>query len=229
MLAQNQGREHPLFGLGQAKEGRGPLGERLQRLFFRSRRGHVARRERRPHFHGARPASPPAPGQRDKRPAQPCGKPRPGARLQNTPQLGKSMSTDTNATSLPASSFGDAFVRAGRKDEAAIWFRRALAADPGHVEAACGLVALLLERRSLAEAIETLEACLRRKPFNVRLLAEQRRIGLALYNENKWREAEPWLRKALELESWDENLNNIYARVCERAFPGDSYPRCNDP
>jgi tetratricopeptide (TPR) repeat protein len=139
------------------------------------------------------------------------------------------MSTYTKADSWQASSFGDAFVRAGRRDEAAIWFRRALAADPGDVEAACGLVALLLERRSLAEAIETLEACLRRKPFNVRLLVEQRRIGLALYSENLWREAEPWLQKALELESWDENLNNIYSRVRERACPRDIYPRRNDP
>ena len=111
------------------------------------------------------------------------------------------MSTYTKANSWPVSPFGDAFVQAGRKDEAAIWFRRALAADPGDVEAACGLVALLLDRRSLPEAIETLEACLRRKPFNVRLLAEQRRIGLALYNESLWQQAEPWLRKALELES----------------------------
>jgi tetratricopeptide (TPR) repeat protein len=131
------------------------------------------------------------------------------------------MSTDTNANSWLASSPGDAFAQAGRKDEAAIWFRRALAADPGDVEAACGLVGLLLERRSLAEAIGVLEDCLRRKPFNVRLLAEQRRIGLALYRENLWREAEPWLRKALELESWDENLNNVYSRVRERADPRD--------
>jgi tetratricopeptide (TPR) repeat protein len=132
------------------------------------------------------------------------------------------MSTYTKADSWQASSFGDAFVRAGRKDEAAIWFRRALAVDPGDVEAACGLVALLLERRSLAEAIETFEACLRRKPFNVRLLAEQRRIGLALHSANLWREAEPWLKKALELESWDENLNVIYARVREVAYPKDN-------
>jgi len=132
------------------------------------------------------------------------------------------MSTYTKANSWSASSPGDAFVQSGRKDEAAIWFRRALAADPGDVEAACGLVTLLLEQRSLAEAIKTLEACLRRKPFNVRLLAEQRRIGLALYSENLWREAEPWLQKALELESWDENLNNIYSRVHERAYPKDS-------
>ena len=131
------------------------------------------------------------------------------------------MSTYTKANSWSARSFGDAFLQAGRKDEAAIWFRRALAADPGDVEAACGLVALLLERRALAEAIETLEVCLRRKPFNVRLLAEQRRIGLALYSENLCREAEPWLQKALELESWDENLNNVYSRVRERASPND--------
>ena len=158
-----------------------------------------------------------------------CGNPRPGARLQNTIQLGQSMSTYTKANSWSARSFGDAFMQASRKDEAAIWFRRALAADPGDVEAACGLVALLLERRALAEAIETLEACLRCKPFNVRLLAEQRRIGLALYNENLWREAEPWLRKALELELWDENLNNIYSRVRERACHRDIYPRRNSP
>jgi tetratricopeptide (TPR) repeat protein len=127
------------------------------------------------------------------------------------------MSTFPNVNSWAGSAPGDAFLQSGRKDEAAAWFRRALAADPGDVEAACALVALLLERRSLAEAIETLKACLRRKPFNVHLLAEQRRIGLALYNENLWREAEPWLRKALELESWDENLNNIYSRVYELA------------
>jgi len=157
-----------------------------------------------------------------RRPAEPCGNPRPGARLQNTLQLGQSMSTYTKANSWPASSFGDAFVQAGRKDEAALWFGRALGADPGDVEAACGLITLLLDRRSLAEAIATLEACLRRKPFNVRLLAEQRRIGLALYSENLLQEAEPWLQKALELESWDENLNNIYSRVHELAYPKDN-------
>jgi tetratricopeptide (TPR) repeat protein len=119
------------------------------------------------------------------------------------------MKTNSWSTRSP----GDAFVQSGRRDEAAIWFRKTLATNPGDVEAACGLVRLLLDQRSLVEAIETLEGCLRRNPFNVRLLAEQRRIGIALYNENQWEDAEPWLRKALELEPWDVTLASANSRV----------------
>ena len=108
---------------------------------------------------------------------------------------------------------GDAFLQSGRKDEAAIWFRKSLAADPADVDAGCGLVMLLLDERFLREAIEILDDCLRRNPFNLRLLAQQRRIGLALYNENLWEDAEPWLRKALELEPWDVSLVNAYSCV----------------
>jgi tetratricopeptide (TPR) repeat protein len=131
------------------------------------------------------------------------------------------MSAYTKANSWSASSPGDAFVQSGRKDEAAIWFRKTLATDPGDVEAACGLVALLLEQRSLAEAIGILRGCLLHNPFNVRLLAEQKRIGLALYHENLWQEADPWLQKALELEPWDENLNSVYSRVHSAGLPKD--------
>jgi tetratricopeptide (TPR) repeat protein len=119
------------------------------------------------------------------------------------------MKTNSRSTRSP----GDAFAQSGRRDEAAIWFRKTLAANPGDVEAACGLVKLLLDQRSLVEAIEALEGCLRLEPFNVRLLAEQRRIGLALYNENLWEDAEQWLRKALELEPWDFALASAYSRV----------------
>jgi tetratricopeptide (TPR) repeat protein len=126
------------------------------------------------------------------------------------PALGHSM---TKANFWSAISLGDAFVQSGRKDEAAIWFRKALAADSADVDAACGLVTLLLDQRFLAEAIETLECCLRRNPFNLRLLAQQRRIGLALYDEKLWEDAEPWLQKALELEPWDVTLVNAYSRV----------------
>jgi len=123
------------------------------------------------------------------------------------------MSTHTKANFWSAISLGDAFVQSGRKDEAAIWFRKTLAADPADVDAACGLVTLLLDQRLLAEAIQTLEGCLRRNPFNLRLLAQQRRIGLALYNEKLWEDAEPWLQKALELEPWDVILVNAYSCV----------------
>jgi tetratricopeptide (TPR) repeat protein len=119
------------------------------------------------------------------------------------------MKTNSCSTRSP----GDAFAQSGRRDEAAIWFKKTLATNPGDVEAACGLVKLLLDQRSLAEAIDTLEGCLLRSPFNVRLLAEQRRIGLALYNENLWEDAEPWLRKALELEPWDVTLASAYSRA----------------
>jgi tetratricopeptide (TPR) repeat protein len=119
------------------------------------------------------------------------------------------MKTNSWSTRSP----GDAFAQSGRRDEAAIWFKKTLATNPGDVEAACGLVKLLLDQRSLAEAIDTLERCLLRSPFNVRLLAEQRRIGLALYNENLWEDAEPWLRKALELEPWDVTLASAYSRA----------------
>src|SRR5208282_1397215 len=123
------------------------------------------------------------------------------------------MSTHTKANFWSAISLGDAFVQSGRKDEAAIWFRKTLAEDPADVDAACGLVTLLLDQRLLAEAIQTLEGCLRRNPFNLRLLAQQRRIGLALYNEKLWEDAEPWLQKSLELEPWDVTLVNAYSCV----------------
>lgn len=123
------------------------------------------------------------------------------------------MSTHTKANFWSAISLGDAFVQSGRKDEAAIWFRKTLAADPADVDAACGLVTIFLDQRFLAEAIQSLEGCLRRNPFNLRLLAQQRRIGLALYNEKLWEDAEPWLRKALELEPWDVALVNAYSCV----------------
>jgi tetratricopeptide (TPR) repeat protein len=116
------------------------------------------------------------------------------------------------AKSSLASSPGDAFVQSGRKDEAAIWFRKALATDPGDVDAACGLVRILLDQRLLAEAIETFESCLFRNPFNVRLLAQQKRIGLALYNGRSWEDAQPWLQKALELEPWDISLIDACSR-----------------
>jgi tetratricopeptide (TPR) repeat protein len=123
------------------------------------------------------------------------------------------MSTYVKTNSWSTRSPGDAFAQSGRRNEAAIWFRRTLATNPSDVEAACGLVTLLMDQRSVAEAIQTLESCLRRNPFNVRLLAEQRRIGLALYNENLWEDAEPWLRKALALEPWDVTLASAYSRV----------------
>jgi tetratricopeptide (TPR) repeat protein len=123
----------------------------------------------------------------------------------------------TKANFWSAISLGDAFVQSGRKDEAAIWFRKTLAADPADVDAACGLVTLLLDQRFLAEAVETLEDCLRRNPFNLRLLAQQRRIGLAIYNEKLWEDAGPWLQKALELEPWDATLVNAYSLVRGRA------------
>jgi len=123
------------------------------------------------------------------------------------------MSTYTKANFWSAISLGDAFVQSGRKDEAAIWFRKTLAADPADVDAACGLVTLLLDQRFLAEAMQTLEGCLRRNPFNLRLLAQQRRVGLALYNEKLWEDAEPWLQKALELEPWDVTLVNAHSCV----------------
>jgi tetratricopeptide (TPR) repeat protein len=131
------------------------------------------------------------------------------------------MSPYTKANFWSAISLGDAFVQSGRKDEATIWFRKALAADPADVDAACGLVTLLLDQRLLAEAIETLEGCLRRNPFNLRLLAQQRRIGLAIYDEKLWEDAEPWLQRALELEPWDVTLVNAYSWVRQRAHLKD--------
>lgn len=123
----------------------------------------------------------------------------------------------TKANFWPAISLGDAFVQSGRKDEATIWFRKALAVDPADVDAACGLITLLLDQRLLAEAIETLEGSLRRNPFNLRLLAQQKRIGLALYDEKLREDAELWLEKALELEPWDVTLVNAYSCVRRQA------------
>jgi tetratricopeptide (TPR) repeat protein len=112
-----------------------------------------------------------------------------------------------------ASRTAQAFLRSARKQEAELWFRKALAGDPSEVEALAGLARLLLERKAYREAVRLLEAGLQRHPFHLALLAEQRALALALYSAGFWEDAEPWLMRASELEPWDNALRDAYARA----------------
>ncbi len=53
--------------------------------------------------------------------------------------------------------------------------------DSKNVPAACALIALLIARREFATAISALRQSLEQSPYDLRLMAETRRVGLALY------------------------------------------------
>jgi MoaA/NifB/PqqE/SkfB family radical SAM enzyme len=112
-----------------------------------------------------------------------------------------------------AQATGEAFRKAGRADEALFHFKRARDLDPANGLAVRGLVALLIERRELGPALEALKKGLAANPFDLRLIAEKRRLGLALYAAGLWESAEALLRSALEFEPWDTALRAAYERA----------------
>jgi hypothetical protein len=111
----------------------------------------------------------------------------------------------------------DAFVDGGRKHEAVSWFEGALALAPGDVGATLGLVRLRLELRDAVAAAVLLSRALAENPFDLRLLAAQRAVGLALFDQSRWNDADPWLRSAAELEPWDRVLTEAHGRVRRQA------------
>jgi tetratricopeptide (TPR) repeat protein len=100
----------------------------------------------------------------------------------------------------------ESLLKAGRRDEARRTFRRALELQPDDARAACGLVRLLVSERDMRGAVEVVQAAMVRTPLDLRLAALQRGIGLALFGERLWADAEPWLERAVALEPWDPAL-----------------------
>jgi tetratricopeptide (TPR) repeat protein len=121
----------------------------------------------------------------------------------------------TNCSILVATA--EAFVKGGRKEEAVSWFEKALALASNDVDAALGLVRLRLELRDAAAAADLLSRSLAENPFDLRLLAAQRGVGLALFDQSRWKDADPWLRSAADLEPWDPLLAEAHARVSANA------------
>ena len=92
-----------------------------------------------------------------------------------------------------------------------------LALAPGDVGATLGLVRLRLELRDAVAAAVLLSRALAENPFDLRLLAAQRAVGLALFDQSRWNDADPWLRSAAELEPWDRVLTEAHGRVRRQA------------
>jgi len=100
----------------------------------------------------------------------------------------------------------EAFLAAGRNDEARRLYLRALELEPGDTRAAVGLTRLLLAAGELRAAVAAAEAALSRNPDDVRLTALRVDIGLALYQANLWEDAEPWLAGAVMAEPWNTGV-----------------------
>lgn len=124
----------------------------------------------------------------------------------------------TSLRSLTATA--QAFQAVGRNTEALSWLRRALALDPADVTAVNASIRLLLSQQKIIEAVAVLEMALSRAPFDIRLLAEQRAIGLALYQAGFWEDAVPWLERASALEPWNPTLTAALARTRRPAYLG---------
>jgi MoaA/NifB/PqqE/SkfB family radical SAM enzyme len=98
--------------------------------------------------------------------------------------------------------------------------------QPSDARAACGLVRLLLSERDLPGAVEVVQVTMARAPFDLRVAALQREIGLALFSERLWEDAEPWLERAVALEPWDQPLASAYRRTRRPAYLA---PEVRDP
>ncbi len=72
----------------------------------------------------------------------------------------------------------DTLVAAGRHDEAARLYRRALEREPDNARAAMGLIRLMLAAGDLRAAVTVAEAAMSHNPHDVRLLVMQADIGL---------------------------------------------------
>jgi hypothetical protein len=125
---------------------------------------------------------------------------------------------NTGATAIGLTPAAENLLSAGRREEARRTFRRALELQPGDGRAACGLARLLLSERDLRGAVEVVRATMVRAPFDLRVAALQREIGLALFSESLWEDAEPWLERAVALEPWDPSLVSACQRVRHPAY-----------
>src|SRR6202043_2575878 len=90
----------------------------------------------------------------------------------------------------------------------------------------CGLARLLLSDRDLRGAVEVVQATMARAPFDLRMAALQREIGLALFSERLWEDGEPWLERAVALEPWDPQLASVYRRARRPTYLA---PEVHDP
>jgi len=131
-----------------------------------------------------------------------------------------------SATTIGLTPAAESLLKAGRRDEAKRTFRRALELQPDDARAACGLVRQLLSERDLRGAAEIAQATMVRTPFDLRVAALQREIGLALFSASLWEDAEPWLQRAVALEPWDPSLISAYQHVRR---PACSPPAVRDP
>jgi tetratricopeptide (TPR) repeat protein len=105
---------------------------------------------------------------------------------------------------------GNALYIEGRSDDAAEWFRKAIALSPRWVEPACRLGALLVAQGRLDEAIEHFERAARSAPdeFGARERLEETRALRRRLDEDIAR-----LRKALEREPDRVNLHHLLAKA----------------
>jgi MoaA/NifB/PqqE/SkfB family radical SAM enzyme len=85
--------------------------------------------------------------------------------------------------------------------------------NSGAVNDLCDRIRHSLDKHDMEDAVERLQTGLANAPFNMRVQAEQKRVALALSREGLWEDAEVWLKRALDLEPWDQALKNAYARV----------------
>jgi MoaA/NifB/PqqE/SkfB family radical SAM enzyme len=132
---------------------------------------------------------------------------------------------NASATAVGLTQAAENLLKAGRGDEARRTFRRALELQPDDARAAYGLARLLLSD-DLRGAVEVVQAAMVRAPFDLRLAALQREIGLALFSESLWEDAEPWLERAVAVEPWDPSLASAYRRARRPAYLA---PEVRDP
>lgn len=88
-----------------------------------------------------------------------------------------------DAPGAPAAVFfnlGQVLVRAGRSDEAAHWYERAVAAEPGYVNAWCELGAWSAERGDPARALTAYETAIQHAPRDADAVRGAARAALAL-------------------------------------------------
>ena len=105
---------------------------------------------------------------------------------------------------------GNALYALGRTDEAEAQYRRALALNPGLVEAALNLGSLLGEAGRLDEARAVLLRAERQAP---ELAAVQFNLGLVAYVAGDREEAAARLRRTLELEPGHGKARELLARI----------------
>jgi tetratricopeptide (TPR) repeat protein len=121
--------------------------------------------------------------------------------------------------SAPAhNNLGTALGRAGRQDEAAAEFSRALALDPDYAEAHNNLATALVRRGRLDEAVAEYREALRAQPAYA---MARDNLGAALTGQGKLAEAIAVYREALELEPGDAHAHNNLGLALSAAGRGE--------